>query len=106
MFCNFCGKQMSDDQLCCAYCGRRVGLPYSQRRLERPREGRTLAGVCAALAHYLELDTTVIRLVWVLITIFSGGLGFIAYLVAWVVIPEAPLMLNAGIPQSSESISR
>src|SRR4051812_14183090 len=89
MFCNFCGKTIQDDAVHCAYCGRRVGLLTPRRSLVRPRAGRQIAGVCAGLAEYFDLDVTLIRLVFVLSFIF-GGFGFIAYLVGWVVMPSVP----------------
>ena len=54
-----------------------------------PAQGR-LAGVCAGLAAYLGLDVTVVRLAWVILTIFPGALigGIIAYVVAWLIMPE------------------
>ena len=47
-----------------------------------------LGGVCAGLANYLDADRSVIRLLWVLITIFSVGAGILAYIIAWIIIPE------------------
>jgi len=48
-----------------------------------------IAGVCAGIAEYMDTDPTVIRLVWMLVTIFTAFLpGMIAYIAAWVIIPE------------------
>jgi phage shock protein PspC (stress-responsive transcriptional regulator) len=52
-----------------------------------------IAGVAGGLAEYFEVDVALIRLLW-LITFFMGG-GFIAYLLAWFVIPERPTELSA-----------
>jgi phage shock protein PspC (stress-responsive transcriptional regulator) len=54
-----------------------------------PAHGR-LAGVCAGLAAYLGIDVTLVRLAWVILTIFPGALigGIVAYLAAWLIIPE------------------
>lgn len=66
----------------------------SSRRLARPREGRVLAGVCAAFARALGLDVAVVRILWVLATVWvavgRGSLwtGVVAYLVVWFVLPE------------------
>ncbi len=60
------------------------------KRLYRSRVDRRIAGVCGGLAEYLEIDPTVIRLIAVLILIFTGFVPMlIAYLIAWIVIPEA-----------------
>lgn len=58
-----------------------------RKQLIRPRQGRIVAGVCAGLADYLGLDANLIRLVFAVVTIF-GGAGVLAYLVAWLVVPE------------------
>jgi phage shock protein C len=62
------------------------------KRLYRSRRERMLAGVCAGIAHYANMDPTVVRLLWVLATLFPGTtpLGLFGYLVAWLLIPEEP----------------
>jgi phage shock protein C len=57
-----------------------------------------IAGVCGGLAEYMDVDSTVVRLVWVLITFFTGiVLGIIAYGVAWLVMPLAPEPLPVDV---------
>jgi len=58
------------------------------KRLLRSKKNRMIAGVCAGIGDYFGVDPTVIRLVWVLLTFFSGGVGVLAYVIAWVIIPE------------------
>lgn len=94
MYCNYCGKVIQDDALVCAYCGVRVGASLARHRLIRPRMGRKIGGVCMGLAEYFDIDVTVIRLAW-LITALMTGVGFIPYVIAWIVIPEEPLLLPA-----------
>jgi phage shock protein PspC (stress-responsive transcriptional regulator) len=57
------------------------------KKLERKINGRLLAGVCAGLADYLGVDVTVIRVIFAVLTLF-GGLGPIAYVLAWALVPE------------------
>ena len=57
------------------------------KRLERKLQNRWLAGVCAGLADYTGVDATVIRVVFAVLTFF-GGLGPIAYVLSWALIPE------------------
>lgn len=57
------------------------------RRLERSTSDRMISGVCGGLAKYLNLDPTLVRLGVAALGLFTGA-GVIAYLVAWVVIPE------------------
>lgn len=61
------------------------------RRLTRSRRNRMLAGVCGGIAEYANVDPTIVRLVWVLVTLFPATLpvGLIGYLVAWLIVPEA-----------------
>ena len=58
----------------------------SVHKLVRPRDGRVLGGVCAGFARQFGLDVTLVRVLWVP-TAFLGGLGFIAYLVFWLILP-------------------
>jgi phage shock protein C len=95
MYCNYCGKSIQDDANVCAYCGTRVGGVASRKRLVRPREGRKVAGVCLGMAEYFDLDVTIVRLAW-LITAVLTGVGFLAYAIAWIVIPDEPYKLPAN----------
>ena len=100
MYCNYCGKIIQDDANVCAYCGIRVGAVTARKRLVRPRADRKIAGVCAGFAEYFDLDVTLVRLVW-LFVLLVGGTGLLAYVIAWIVMPEEPLRLPgpAGAPQ-------
>ena len=60
------------------------------RTLTRPTTGRILAGVCAGIGEHLDVDPTVVRLVWAAFTLLSLGTGLIVYIIAWLLIPEAP----------------
>jgi phage shock protein C len=61
----------------------------NEKRLYRAHQGRMLAGVCAGVANYFQIDPTLIRLGWVLFCIL-GGSGVLAYLIAAVIIPDEP----------------
>lgn len=57
------------------------------KRLYRSKDDRMIAGVCAGLAEYINIDPTVIRLLFVL-GLIAGGATFMAYLVMMMVVPE------------------
>ena len=60
-----------------------------EKKLYRSRKDKQLAGVCGGLAKYLNMDATIIRLIWALLVIFAGA-GLLAYIVCALVIPEEP----------------
>ena len=58
------------------------------KKLFRSRKNRMIAGVCGGIGEYLEIDPTVIRLIWVLLVFLSFGAAILAYIVAWIIVPE------------------
>jgi phage shock protein C len=58
------------------------------QRLYRSKKERILGGVCAGLGEHLDVDPTVIRLIWAVVTLISFGTGIIVYILAWIIIPE------------------
>lgn len=57
-------------------------------RLTRGRDDRMIAGVCGGLAGTYGLDPALVRLVTVLLTVFGAGAGAVAYVAAWVLVPD------------------
>lgn len=57
------------------------------KRLYRSKEDRMIAGVCAGLAEYFDIDAALVRLIW-LVAVLLGGTGALAYIICWIVIPE------------------
>jgi phage shock protein C len=58
------------------------------RKLYRSRTQRMVAGVCGGLAEYFNVDTTVIRVLFLILTLF-GGSGLVVYVVMWILVPDA-----------------
>ncbi len=100
MYCNYCGKVIQDDANVCAYCGKRIGSIESRHRLMRSRTDRKVAGVCAGFAEYFDLDVSLVRVVWLIAALLPPGISLIAYVIAWIVMPEEPLMLPESAGQS------
>jgi len=65
----------------------------SQRRLVRSVTDKRIAGVCGGLAEYFDVDPTIVRVSWVIVSIIAGAVvfGVVAYVVAWFIIPSAPV---------------
>ena len=60
------------------------------KKLYRPNNGKMLAGVCKGISDYFGVDPTLVRLLMVLITLFTGIIpGLIFYIAAWIIIPES-----------------
>jgi phage shock protein C len=59
------------------------------RKLYRSQTNRMLAGVCGGLAEFLNTDPTLIRVLFVLLTVL-GGAGPIIYLGMWIIVPNQP----------------
>ena len=59
-----------------------------RKTLVRRRDGRMLAGVCAGAADYLGVDVTIVRVIWAVVSVITGGAGVLAYLAAWAIIPS------------------
>ena len=65
----------------------------------RSSTDKKIAGVCAGLADYFDLDPTIVRVIWLLAILFAGT-GVLAYLVLWIVLPVAP----AGVIPTSATV--
>ena len=124
MHCTHCGKELLPDTRFCPECGTAVSRNESadtaaadstsgwqsppprsgsytvhvRPELLRPRSGRMIAGVCAAFARTYGWNVVLIRILLVVLTPLHLGLGFLAYVVAWIIIPEEPYRLPAVRP--------
>jgi len=98
MFCPNCGKEYTGRVNFCCQCGTALFTPAAHRKsLSRSRTNRKIAGVCAGFAEYFDLDPTLIRIMWVMLVVF-GGCGLLAYLIAWIIMPEEALPQASATP--------
>ena len=64
-----------------------------EKRLVRSRKHKVFAGIAGGLGEYLDIDPIIIRVIFVLITIFHG-IGVLIYIIMWIVIPEEPFDMS------------
>lgn len=107
MICQNCKREIVEGSTYCYHCGtRQVAAAGAGRatgkRLMRSRRDKKIAGVCAGVADYFELDVTIIRVVWLLVLLL-GGTGLLAYLVCWIIMPLEPEAGPAPIPAPQSS---
>lgn len=60
-----------------------------EKRLQRSRTEKMVGGVCGGLAEYFKVDPTIVRILWVLISLL-GGAGILLYIILWVIMPLQP----------------
>lgn len=91
MYCTHCGGEISDSSNYCPSCGGRQ-RHAARKVLTLSATDKKLAGVCGGLAEYLDVDSTVVRLIWVALSLVPGGIigGAVVYALAWIIIPKAP----------------
>ena len=56
------------------------------KRLMRSGRDQKIAGVCAGVAHYLDMDPTIVRVIWGVLA-FCYGVGIVAYIILWIIAP-------------------
>jgi phage shock protein C len=101
MYCKNCGTSQPEDSRFCSVCGTATGVVPTPppptygppRPLVRSREGRQVAGVCLGFARAYGWDVLLVRILMIVGGILIFPIPEIAYVVAWLVMPEEPLSL-------------
>jgi phage shock protein C len=98
MYCSHCGREIVESSSYCSACGARQQTRVSYKQLTLSATDSKIAGVCGGIAEYLDVDPTVVRLIWLVLSIVPGGIvgGVVAYLVAWIIIPKARVNASAA----------
>ena len=102
MYCKRCGNSIAEGARFCSSCGTEAAppnpgpYPRASRPLVRPHAGRMITGVCQGLANQYGWDVTWVRVIAFFSAVFGGGIGALAYVVLWIVMPEEPLALPPG----------
>lgn len=92
MYCSNCGKDIGEGPTFCQFCGTRVAAiapPSLKRPFARFSADKKIAGVCAGVARYFDLDANLVRALWLLCVLFAGT-GLLAYIVLWIIMPLDP----------------
>jgi len=80
-----------------------------KKKLYRSRKNCIIGGVCGGIAEYFDIDPVLIRIIAVL-TIFANGIGIIAYIIAWIIIPQNPGQVlekeKGGLREKAEGIAQ
>lgn len=74
-----------------------------KKRLYKSRTDKKIDGVCGGIAEYFEIDSTLVRLIWI-IAIFALGTGLLAYLIAMIIMPVKPKSEPDYIPPSNSNL--
>jgi phage shock protein C len=108
MYCTNCGTELTEREIYCSQCGHgtekaanRPRVGPAPRQLLRSMTDKKIAGVCSGVAKYLEVDVTIVRLLWIILVFVPPSLGLIGYIVAWIVMPvDRPRLPAAGTEPS------
>ena len=109
MTCQSCQKDIAAGSKFCYNCGAKqpeTGAPPAypayaqQKRFVRSTNDRKIAGVCAGLADYFNMDTGLVRILWLIATLVPGP-NILAYIILWIALPEGPTgVVSTSAPAS------
>ena len=106
MYCTKCGVEIRATDRFCSQCGSRTQIfaATEQPALLLDKRNKKIAGVCAGFARYMNVDVTLVRVLWLGISLCTG-VGFLVYLAAWIIVPSdhglEPRPLLTQSPQAS-----
>jgi phage shock protein C len=111
MYCTNCGIVLEESDLYCSQCGTPTGRRSAASpgvpaaRLTRSIYDKKIAGICGGLAQYLNVDPTLVRLIWLLATVCFPPL-LLGYIAAWIIVPREssrlPSAFEEAVPQPQQ----
>jgi phage shock protein C len=69
----------------------------AMKRLYRSRTHKVIGGVAGGIGEYLDIDPVLVRILFI-VAFFAGGFGILAYIIAWIIIPEQPKEITMTMP--------
>lgn len=106
MTCYNCKKEILEGSRYCYLCGAAqkplTPPPPPRKPLRRSRKHKAIAGVCGGFAEHFELDISLVRVIWLLVGLLNG-IGIIAYIICWIVIPMEEEQSTSPVPASQST---
>jgi len=105
MFCTQCGLELQPQDRYCSQCGKETSAVPARanlapQRLALSKRDKKIAGVCSGIAHYLSVDITLVRIVFIILAFAPPGAGVLGYLIAWLMMPNDEQRATAVEPSA------
>jgi phage shock protein C len=103
MFCTRCGVELREEDRFCSRCGTRTEMARvatASRPLLLDKTNKKIAGVCAGFARYFDVDVILVRVIWLAVAL-GTGIGFLAYVAAWMIMPSDYGLAVRPVPEPS-----
>lgn len=100
MYCTKCGVELEEEDFYCRKCGAAtpsVPTPAAPETLYRSLTDKKIAGVCGGLARYVRMDSTIVRILWLLLTFGLPPAGILGYVAAWILMPVEPFVVTSPV---------
>ena len=101
--CPYCAEEIREEAVKCRFCGSRLDGNVLAMEWTRREENKMIAGVCAGLAAQFDISVTLLRLAFVLMCVFGGGVGILVYVILWIIMPTERSLRGRDFEAGSRS---